>query len=346
MSSTWGIIGHDWAVDLLQQELASGRIGHAYLITGAAHVGRSTLAVALAQALNCTQESVNARPCGRCRSCRLIAGGRHPDLLIIEPVVSGRGTRSIKIDQIRALQHTLNLAAIEGRYKIALIREFDTTTIGAANAFLKTLEEPPPNVIIILTASDADALLQTITSRCQTLNLRPVAAPLVENELESRYEMRPPDTQKVAQLANGRLGWAFLAAEEPTLIESHEAAIDSLHDLLGGSRVERFAAADQLARNPQALTTLLDSWASWWRDAVIVTVYGETADDMVINRSEIDPLVVLNSHVEKTKILDALNATLAAQEQLSQNGNIRLVLEVLLLNYPLIENLRVSADPG
>lgn len=336
MKSTWDIIGHDWAVDLLQQEVISGRTGHAYLITGAPHLGRSTLALALAQAVNCTREYVNARPCGQCRPCRLIAAGRHPDLIILEPAVSGRGNRSIKIDQIRELQQALNLAALEARFKIALVRDFDTATIGAANAFLKTLEEPPPNVVIILTASDADALLQTITSRCQTLNLRPVSAPLIEHLLEERFNRPPDQSQTLAQLANGRIGWAIRAAEDPTLIEAHSEALALLQDLLIRPRYERFLAMEKLARQPQALSGLLDSWSSWWRDVVIVSIYEDTADDLVTNRAHFDALLELAGQIDFKTGIGALKATGDAQQQLQQNGNIRLVLEVLLLNYPIL----------
>ena len=118
------------------------------------------------------------RPCGKCRACSLIAADRHPDVRVLEPEATDRGTQSLKIEQIRGLQQDLSLSAYEGRYKIAIIRDFDAALPSAANAFLKTLEEPPAKVVLLLTATDADELLPTIASRCHTINLRPIPATL------------------------------------------------------------------------------------------------------------------------------------------------------------------------
>lgn len=345
MSNQWGIIGHDWAVDLLRLGVESGRIGHAYLIAGAAHLGRTTLALALAKALNCTSEYVNNRPCGQCRSCKLIANGRHPDVFTLEPQVSGRGFGVIKIDQIRELQRSLNLATIEARYKIAIIRSFDAANLSAANAFLKTLEEPPPNVILILTASDADALLQTITSRCRTVSLRPVATPVIQHLLETRYGQLTPQAHTIAHLANGRIGWAIQAVEEPRHAADHQAAITQLMEILAGKRVDRFAIVNKLYRHGESLPALLQAWSSWWRDALLVGIHGQTAGDRLINLDEFDRLTAVQEHLERDDALHALKATEEAQWQLAHNGNIRLVLEVLFLNYPFLSGA-LATDPA
>jgi DNA polymerase-3 subunit delta' len=121
----WSIIGHDWAVDLLQAAVLHQRIGHAYLFTGPAQVGKATLARVFAQALNCQSDYLNNRPCGVCRSCKLIAAGRHPDVRVLTPELNSRGQPVIKIEQMRELQKELSLGTFEARYKIAILADFD-----------------------------------------------------------------------------------------------------------------------------------------------------------------------------------------------------------------------------
>jgi len=158
----WQVVGHEWAVELLKRSLTNGRVAHAYLLTGPPQIGKTTLALNFAQALNCQNPE---GPCGECLSCRKIAHGTHPDVRVIE----GQGG-TIKIDQIRALQRQAALSCTEGRWKVFILRQMERATTEAANCLLKTLEEPPAHVILVLTASEADALPPTIVSRCQVLN--------------------------------------------------------------------------------------------------------------------------------------------------------------------------------
>ena len=120
----WKIKGHDWAVDSLRSAIIHNRVGHAWLITGPEHVGRTHLARIFAQALNCESDYAENRPCGICRKCKLIASGRHPDLILLEPEIGARGNRTLKIEQIRELQQDLNRTAMEGPFKIAIISQF------------------------------------------------------------------------------------------------------------------------------------------------------------------------------------------------------------------------------
>ena len=181
----WGVIGHDWAVDLLRSSLSAGRIAHAYLLSGPPQIGKRTLAQALAQALNCAEPD---RPCGRCPSCLKIARGIHPDVRLI----AGEGAGgNIRIEQIRALQHEAVLAPYEGRYRVFVVRQMEQATLEAANSLLKTLEEPPAQVILVLTPLQR-ALPKTIVSGCSTCGLRPVAISVIEQASGQVAPDRPP----------------------------------------------------------------------------------------------------------------------------------------------------------
>ena len=327
------IIGHEWAVRLLSNAVAHGRVGHAYLFTGPDRIGKMTLARAFAAALNC-EAAPGERPCGQCRACRLIADDKHPDVRVVTPNFSERGTPSIKIDAMRQLQQDLSLSAYEGRYKIALLRRFDTANLNAANAFLKTLEEPPAHVILLLTAADSDSVLPTINSRCRTLGLRPLATPLIEEALMTRFGVAPEQANLLAHLADGRLGWAVDAHRHEAPLQQREAHLTTLQQALGGSLVARFALAESLARKADGLPPLLRTWLSWWRDLALLA-YGPHRDDAISNIDQVEQLHRLATQWPRPKVLASLQQTEAALRQLAQNGNARLVLENVLLTYPL-----------
>lgn len=332
--SNWGqIIGHEWAVKLLQSAIEHERVGHAYLITGPDHIGKATLSRTFAQAINCSEPNA---PCGECRSCMLIGNGRHMDMRILTPDVSGRGKLSHKIDTIRQLQQDLNLSAYEAKKKVAIIERFDTATIGAANAFLKTLEEPPNNVVLLLTANDADTLLPTISSRCRTINLRPLPADLIEQSLTTRWHVPEEEAKLLAHLADGRLGWAVRAFEDGSLLETRQTQLDALYDALAGNRVQRFAIADKLARKPEQLPALLQTWLSWWRDAVCLAQQPDpkSANVPLTNLDATEKLRTYVASWPRKATLKSLKRTNQALWQLERNANTRLVIENLLLAYP------------
>ena len=165
------IHGHEWAETLLQHQIASGQVRHAYLFTGPDGVGRRSLALRFAQAVNCTNPPAPGKACGACRTCTHTERMQQVDLSIIQSETPGA---MIKVDQIRTLQHSLSLSPYEARYRIALLLDFEAANANAQNALLKTLEEAPDKVILVITASSAEELLPTIVSRCEQLRLRPL----------------------------------------------------------------------------------------------------------------------------------------------------------------------------
>lgn len=326
------LVGHDWARDLLRGAILHNRVGHAYLFTGPQKIGKTTLARRFAMALNCQAEERAARPCGECRPCRLIAEDRHPDVRLLQPEVSDRGKRTLKIEEIRHLQRDLNLAAYEARHKIAILPHFDAATPGAANAFLKTLEEPPGNVVLLLTATEADALLPTISSRCRIVALRPLSVREISAALASRWNIAEGDALRLAHLADGRMGWAIEAAQNEELLEAREQHLSVLDEALAARRVGRFAQADVLAKDADVLPDILRTWLTWWRDLLLLS-WGH-GDGTLVNVDRRDSLVALSNSWEAEAILKALQKTKKAIWQLQHNANTRLVVENLLLAYP------------
>ena len=254
------------------------------------------------------------------------------------PDVSGRGKLTLKIEAIRQLQQELNLTAYEARYKIAIMERFDAATIGAANAFLKTLEEPPGKVILLLTATDADMLLPTISSRCRTLNLRPLPPDLIEQSLATRWQVPAEKATLLAHLADGRLGWAVQAAQDDTILQTRAEHLAQLHNALENRRAWRFQLADKLARKPEALPALLKTWLSWWRDLTLLNQRrGQPISLILTNVDEVPGMEPLATTWTEQQINASLNQTNKSLWQLERNANTRLVLENLLLVYPLPE---------
>ena len=205
----WLTVGHEKAINTLRRGHREGRLSHAYLILGPPQVGKMTLALDLARMVNCLQED---SPCGDCTQCLRITKGLHPDVQIIAlNAEEGSNRVSISIDAIREMQREASLQPFEGRYRVFIVDGTELLWDAAANSMLKTLEEPPPQVIIVLLSSDGDALLPTIRSRCQTIELRPLSADVVARELSARFESSPADVEEVARLCAGRIGWAIQA---------------------------------------------------------------------------------------------------------------------------------------
>jgi len=320
----WQVVGHEWAVELLERSRANGRVAHAYLLIGLPQIGKTTLALNFAQALHCLGEG---KPCGQCRSCLKIAHGNHPDVRIIEAV---NGT--IKIDQIRSMQREVALSPHEGRWKVYIIRQMERATTEAANCLLKTLEEPPAQVILMLTASDIDQLLPTIISRCQVLNLRPPSVLLVQKVLEGRWGVDLERAKLLARLSGGRLGWAVRASEDEAILRKRERRLDEMTELMGQGRVERLRYAQQLSQSPDGLREVLDLWLIWWRDLLLIK--GGSSTEV----TNIDREATLRSQAQGynlTQMRDFIEALRAAVWQLEHNANTRLALEVLMLSLPV-----------
>jgi DNA polymerase-3 subunit delta' len=327
----WNIYGHDWAVDYLRAGLRYGRTRQAYLITGTPSIGKTTFAQAFAAALNCTNSDVEARPCGECRSCRLMASGNHPDVMYSE---TDPTTGALKIETLRDVMRRLSLKPYDARYRIAIVGNFEKARGQAQDAILKTLEEPPPYAVLMLLANSTETTLATIQSRCQTVYLRPVASDVIQSTLMERFGSIEEKASLLARLCGGRIGWAISAAHDDAVLDQRSAALEMLENALTQSRRERFALADGLSKDKDKapLKALLDLWQTYWRDLLLMSL-GNPVKPVNIDR--IEALERFSRVIDPDAIAKALKATQRAHNLIENtNVNVRLLLEVLMLDYP------------
>ncbi|HXG36343.1 MAG TPA: DNA polymerase III subunit delta' [Dehalococcoidia bacterium] len=343
----WNLIAQERALAALKAALVSGRLPHAFLFAGPEGVGKQTAAWQLAQALNCTAEA-SQRPCGQCSQCQRVAGRVHADIQLL--TIEGREERrpdgraaarvkNISIAQVREVEQAIALKPYEGRYRVIIIDPADAMNAEAQNAFLKTLEEPPPEVVLILISTREHALLPTIRSRCQPIEFR--LAPRLE--IEAALQERGGEAEQAAlcsRLAEGRIGTALALAADPKLWEARSEALAVASGLARQPVRERFLLAERLAArfssDSAAVRETLASWRSWWRDVLLLQ---SGCPEGVTNTDQWPLLQADAENSFPAEVVAFLRALEQTARYLEYNVNPRLALEALLLQAPRAANL-------
>ena len=363
IDANWNIVGHTWAVDLLRQQVGRGEARQAYLFTGPPGIGRRTLALRFAQALNCETPSALGLPCGVCYHCThletdidnlLLApgkkpGGGHPDLRVVQPVLANlrpeeeeameprldlrpdRANLNLKVDQVRRANLTMSMKPYAAQHRILLFVRFETATDGASNALLKTLEEAPAHGVLILTAESSEGLLPTIVSRCEIIRLQPVAL----RDVQSFLEQRGAGAEKarlLAHVSGGCPGAALRLMHDQGALEYRQEKLGDLLELLAANRARRFAYAEKLSSDKASMRNVFLLWLSFWRDVLWRASGASTPLANIDHEKDIEAISRRLDLPGAARLVEDLDQGL---RKLEANVNARLLAEVLLLDWPL-----------
>ena len=333
----WQVVGHESAIALLSRSLERDMLSHAYMFVGPSRVGKTTLALNLAQGVNCLAEKA-ARPCAECGQCTRIAQGLHPDVQIIDREMNASGTRArrdIGIDQVRDAQRAATLKPYEGRCRVFIFQEAASLSQEASNALLKLLEEPPESVLLILLTGNRESIPDTIHSRCQQIDFRTLPIDLIARHLEESQEVSREEAMELARLSGGKAGWAIEAARDRSLVEEYTAELEGVSNLLDNGLEERFAFAEEVAslyaRDWERALSRLKVGVNWWRDVLLIKSGHE---ELVSNAPAMENLRRHAGWLSTPQVVKAISAIRETMDHLESNINPRLSLDVLMLSLP------------
>jgi len=356
------VVGQERIKKILKGSFSGGKTAHAYLFYGEEGTGKDPAAIAFAQLLNC-EKPENEDACGQCSNCKRIRTLQHPNLKLIIPLPVGRSEKegddpfksldekavaefrqaigekadnpyaritisranTIKINSIRDIRKTINLARAEQGKKVIIISEAEKMNDAAANSLLKTLEEPAPNSVIILTTAQRDTLLPTILSRCQQVRFELLREDEIRNGLLERIdEIDEQQALLVSKMANGSFSRA-LELTETNLLEQREEVIDLLRTILVRSP-SVWMKDIEVFLNPKQRNTVVRSLMLlnlWLRDAMMLE---HNNGDAIINLDQHESLEKFTAHFKTAGLPAVINATERSIALVEKNLYLSLVL--------------------
>ena len=332
--SLWDVVGTAKAATLLRRMADEGRVPHALLLAGPPRVGKARLALELACALNHQEQD--------CRQCARIRGGKHADVEVVAPggltlEASSDNPRSrvISIAQVRRLEMVAASHPYEGRQRVFIVDPADAMNDDAADAFLKTLEEPASFVTFVLVTARPALLKETVLSRCTRIDVAPMPVAELAAWLSADHELDAEQAATLARLARGRAGWALDAIEEGDPFALRHGQIEEIKRLAAQGRAERFKYAEGLVPRgqlePVDALTAVEQWSAWWRDVLLLSV-GE--DERVAHRDHLDDLHRAVASYRPADVVRFLIALERSERFLREGVNPRITLDALFTQIP------------
>ncbi len=329
------ILGQERPVQVIRNVLAAGNLPHAYLFYGARGVGRFKMASALAKALFCKEQEADF--CGTCMDCRQVEKGGHQDFNVVFPLSKKNEKEweidfdkgEIRIDQIRALQRWISVRSFEGGWRVCVFDGAEKINPQAANALLKTLEEPPPKSLLILISPTRTHLLPTIQSRCHAIYFSPLQGRELEEILADRLDGSQEDLSLIAALSEGSVGRALCMDRDWVLYERREWMNRLIALLARDPSPSILGFADELSKSePERLTDILDLYLSWYRDLMIF--HATAAPERLLNRDFLQEIREASAEGESSLWPGCIRAIQNAKTDIQNRINAQLTLETLL----------------
>lgn len=315
------IIGHDMIIDYLKKAIEKDRVSHSYLFEGEESIGKKMVALSFAKALLCKGEG--NKPCGRCISCIKFDDANHPDFQLIEAQ-----DRLISVEVLDELLRTINITPLESERRIILIDDSHHMGLNGQNILLKTLEEPPTYINIILITSNPNMLVPTILSRCQIVKFYPVESSRIVALLRKKYNKTWEEANFIAHFTKGSVGRSIQISQSTDFEEKRKKVIELIDDLINGDKGNIFAARDLLLDNKDSIEEILDIILYWFRDLAIYKRVGRT--ELIVNMDSI-PLLSNQSYLSIDRIDDIIKRIGKARDDILEGVNYQLAIETMLL---------------
>lgn len=318
------IIGQEQMKEHLQKALESQKISHAYIINGERFSGKEFIAKIFASALQCEKGEVN--PCGECHSCKQSLSGNHPDIIYLSHEKPG----TIGVDDIREqVNNDVAIKPYSSPYKVYIINEAEKMTVQAQNAILKTLEEPPEYVVIMLLTENVNALLPTVLSRCVLLNMKPVANQFVKKYLMEEMEVPDYKAEVCVAFARGNVGKAKLLAKSEDFENVKSEAVSLLKYIKDMELSELIAAVKKINDFKLDVSDYLDIIGIWYRD---VLLFKATHDvNHLVFREEIQTIRKIADRSSYEGIENVISSLEKTKNRLKANVNFELAMELFMM---------------
>ncbi|MDD6638880.1 MAG: DNA polymerase III subunit [Lachnospiraceae bacterium] len=324
MAGFGDIIGHEQIITHLRSAIALDMVSHAYILNGPEYSGKMMLAEAFAMALQC--EGEGERPCLECRSCRQAMDHNQPDIIY----VSHEKPNTIGVDDIRTqINNDIVIKPYSSRYKVYIVDEAEKMNQQAQNALLKTIEEPPAYAVILLLTTNADSFLQTILSRCITLNLKAVKEDVIRDYLMKHYQIPDYQADVCAAFSQGNVGKAVQLASSEDFGELKASVLQLVKRLDDIDLYEFGGAIKQIGEYKLQINDYFDLITIWFRDVL----YMKATNDVngLIFKDEVYDIKRQAAKRSYQGIEIILKALDTAKLRLNANVNFDLTLELLLL---------------
>ena len=325
MTGFQSIIGQEQIKEHMQNALQTKKVSHAYIIHGEKSSGKEFIAKVFAMALQCEKGGVE--PCNACHSCKQTLSKNQPDIIY----VTHEKPNTISVEDIRSqVNNDVAIKPYSSKYKVYIINEAEKMTVQAQNAILKTLEEPPAYVVILLLVSNLQTLLPTILSRCVTLNMKPVSDTLVRKYLMEELQVPDYRADVCVAFARGNIGKAkaLASSEEFDNVKNEALALlKHVHDM---ELQEIIQAVKKINEYKLEISDYLDLMSIWYRD---VLLFKATADaNSLVFREEIQAIRKVVARCSYEGIETVIRALDKAKRRLEANVNFELTMELLFLD--------------
>lgn len=316
------IVGQQNVIRSIKSSIANKRVAHAYLFCGPDGVGKSLVAKVLAYALNCKVK--DSEPCGICSSCMKGESGNHPDIISVRTEKA-----SISVDDIRDLQVNMQKKPYEGELKVYIIYEADKMTEQAQNALLKTLEEPPGHVVIVMLTVSQYELLNTVISRCQVVKFTTTSEKAIEDYLVNKRGVGEKEARYIAAFSGGIMKRALEFLDDDSVKKDRDEIIKLISELYKKDKLYALMQADYFTGNKDRIDYILEIMVSWFRD---ILIYKECEDlRYLINQDKEQIILEDSKRFTVGSLMSIIEIIKQTADNIRSNVNYQLSIETMLL---------------